>query len=182
MKTMLFKKMILSALIAVLALAALPLTGVSAAGQTDPTPPAQGQGPKPKRLEKIWARMNRRYERIGHFYDKSDTLVGKAEKMIARLKEEGESTTELDAALKAFQDASKKAHPIYESCKGIIVSHKGFDANGKVTDPEQAKETINELGTKLGENKTAMNGTGRALIGLMKSIREAHRPTPTSEG
>ncbi len=44
MKTMLFKKTILSALIAALVLAALPLTGVSAAGQTDPIPPAQRNG------------------------------------------------------------------------------------------------------------------------------------------
>lgn len=181
MKTMLFKKTILSALIAALVLAALPLTGVSAAGQTDPTPPAQGQVSN-ERLENIWARMNRRYERLGNFFDKSDGLVDKASKMIERLEEAGESTAELEAALAAFEDAVKDAHPIYESCNGIINSHKGFDSDGKVTDAEQAKETIKELGVKFGEIKSTMDGTGKALIELMKSIRDAHRPAPTAEG
>lgn len=180
MKTMLFKKTMLAALTIALVLTVLPWTSVSAGGQTDLIPPAQGQGPSNERLEKIWARMNRRYERIGNFYDKTDELVAKAEKMIARLEEEGESTAELEAALTAFQDALKEAHPIYESCKGILNSHKGFDSDGKVTDAEQAKETIKELGTKFGEIKTAMNGTGKALIELMKSIRDKHKPAPTS--
>ncbi len=175
MKTMLFKKTILSALIAALVLTALPLTGVSAAGQTDPIPPAQGQVSN-ERLENIWARMNRRYERLGNFFDKSDELTARAEAMIAYLAEKGESTAELEAALAAFENAVKDAHPIYESCNGIINSHRGFDSDGKVTDAGQAKETIKELGAKFGEIKTAMNGTGKALLELMKAIREAHKP------
>jgi uncharacterized coiled-coil DUF342 family protein len=175
MKTMLFKKTILTALIAALILAALPLTGVSAAGQADPTPPAQGQISN-ERLENIWARMNRRYERLGRMFEKSDGLVERANAMIERLKEAGESTAELEAALAAYESAVKAAHPIYESCNGIVNSHKGFDADGKVTDAEQARETIQELGAKFGEIKTAMDGTGKALIELMKSIREAHKP------
>jgi uncharacterized protein YaaR (DUF327 family) len=175
MKTMLFKKTILTALIAAIIVAALPLTGVSAAGQTDPTPPAQGQISN-ERLEKVWARMNRRYERLGRIFEKSDGLVERVNAMIERLKEAGESTAELEAALAAYEDAVKQAHPIYESCNGIVNSHKGFDADGKVTDAEQAKETIKELGAKFGEIKTAMNGTGKTLIELLKSIREAHKP------
>ncbi len=176
MKTMLFKRIILATLAAALALAALPLTGVSAAGQADPTPPAQGQGIGNERLERIWARMNRLFERLGKAFDKSDGLEDKAERMIARLKEAGEPTAELEAALKAYQEAAKKAHPIYESCKGIINSHKGFDKDGKVTDAEQARETIKDLGAKFGEIHTAMDGTGKTLIELMRSIRESHKP------
>src|SRR3990172_634094 len=99
MKTMLFKKMTLAALVFVLILAAFPLTGVFAAGQADdPLPPTQEQGPGNERLEKIWARMNHRYERTGKFFDKSDELADKADKMIERLKEAGEPTAELEAA------------------------------------------------------------------------------------
>jgi cytochrome c556 len=182
MKTMLFKKMTLAALVFALILAAFPLTGVFAAGQADdPLPPTQEQGPRSARLEKIWARMNHRYERLGKFFDKSDALVDKANRMIERLKEAGESTSELEAALSAYEAAVKQAHPIYESCNGIVTSHQGFDADGKVTDAEQAKETVKDLGAKFGEIYTAMNGTGRDLIELMRSIRDAHRPaiTPT---
>ncbi len=176
MKTMLFKKTILVALIAALALAAFPLTGVSASGETDTQPPAQGTAISNERLERIWARMNRRYERFGRFLDKSDVLVEKANRMIERLKEAGEPTAELEAALEAFEEAVKQVHPIYESCKGIINSHKGFDPDGKVIDADQAKETLKDLGTKFGEIHSTMDGTGRELIELMRSIREAHKP------
>jgi len=176
--TMLFKKTILVALVAALTLATIPASSVFAAGTDEtPTPLAQNH----PRLEKIWARMNHRYERLGKFFDKSDVLAGKANKMIERLKEAGEPTAELEAALAAYQDAVKKAQPIYESCKGIIKSHKGFDADGKVTDAEQAKATIKELGAKFGEIHTAMDGKAKELIELMKSIHDAHKPA-SSEG
>lgn len=177
MKTMLFKKTILTALIAALALAVFPLTGASAVGQADPViPPAQGQTFSTGRLERIWGRMNERYERLGKFFEKSDDLAGRVNKMIERLKAAGESTTELEGALVAYQDAVKQAHPIYESCKGIINSHKGFAVNGKLTDAKLARETIKDLGAKFGEIHTAMDGTGKALIELLKSIRDAHKP------
>jgi hypothetical protein len=177
MKTMLFKKMILVALVAALALAAFPLTGVSAAAPGDDTlPPAQGQALSNERLEKVWHRMQTRAGRLDKFFAKSGDLADKAGKMIARLKEAGESTTELEAALKAYESAVKQAKPIHESSRGIVTSHKGFDANGKVIDAAQARETIKEFGKKLGDIHKAMNGTGKALIELMKSIREAHKP------
>ena len=176
MKTMLFKKTILVALVAALALAALPLTGVSAAGQTDPTPPAQGQGLSNERLERAWSRMLKGYERLGKLFDKSNGLADKAQKMIERLKEAGKPTAELEAALEAYEDAVKQARPIYESCKGIVNSHKGFDSDGKVTDAEKAKETIKDLGTNLGEVRQTMDGTAKELIELMKSIRDSHKP------
>lgn len=176
MKTMLFKKTILVALVAALTLAALPLTGASAAGQTDPVPPAQGQGFSNERLEKAWSRMLKGYERLGKLFDKSNGLADKARKMIERLNEAGEPTAELEAALEAYEDAVKQAKPIYESCKGIVNSHKGFDSDGKVTDAEQAKETIKDLGTKLGKVREAMDGTAKELIELMKSIRDSHKP------
>jgi hypothetical protein len=176
MKTMLFKKTILVAWISAITLAAFPLMRVSAAGKMDPIPPAGGIGLSNTGFERIWARMNRRYERIGKFLDKSDVLVGKANKMIELLKEAGEPTIELKAALAAFEDAVKDVHPIYESGKGIINTHKGFDSDGKVTDIEKARETVKDLGVKFGRIRTTMDGTGRELIELMKSIRDAHKP------
>lgn len=176
MKMMLFKKTMLVALIAALALAAFPLMDVAAAGQMDPVPPVQGKTISNERLERIWERMNRRYERFGIFLEKSAGLVERADKMIERLRELGESTNELEAALAAFKDAVKNVHPIYESGKGILNSHKGFDSDGRVTDAAQAKDTIKDLGAKLKEIHNTMDGTGKELIELMKSVRDAHKP------
>ncbi len=175
-----FQKFVLAVLIAALVLAAFPMTSALAAGQTDLSqPPAGEKGVSDDRLENVWDRMLNRYDRIGKMFDSDTKLADRAEQMIARLQAEGKSTTELEAALAAYEAAVKQAHPIYESCKGIINSHKGFDEEGKVTDSEFARETIQDLAGKMKEIKETMNGTGKTLLGLMKSIREEYLPTPT---
>ena len=165
-----FQKTILAALIVALMVAALPLTNVFAAGNNEISN---------DRLEAVWQRMQNRYERVGKMFDNDTKLIDRAGKMIDRLKQEGKPTAELESALKAYEDALKVARPVYESCKGIINSHKGFDASGKVTDAEQAKETVKSLGEKFGEIRNAMDGSGKALIQLMKSIREQSKPAAT---
>jgi hypothetical protein len=176
----LFQKSVLLALVATLVLAAFPMTSALAAPSSGPTPPAGGQtGISNDRLETIWNKMLNRYERVGQMFDGDSKLVDHAQKMIARLKENGKPTADLEAALAAYQDALKKGRPIFESCKGIVNSHKGFDANGKVTDSALAKDTLKDFAAKLGDLREAMDGTGKALGKLMKSIREQYAPTPT---
>jgi len=181
---MLFKKMILLALVAALAtlgVASLPFVSVSAAGANDPTPPPQ-RVVSNERLEQVWARQLRIYEKLGNGFDRANEFTDKVQKLIDRAKENGKDVSAVQAALDAFEAAIKEAHPIYESGKGIVSSHQGFDSNGKVTDPEKAKETAKAMHDKLQEIKTAMNGTGRALREAIKAFREANpRPekTPT---
>jgi hypothetical protein len=175
MKT-LFKKTILFALVAALGLASLPFVSVSAAGMYDPPVPPQKQLSN-ERLERIWARQLRRYERFG----RSDELVAKAQKLIDRAKANGKDVSSLQTALDAFAAALKKAQPIYESTKGIVNSHQGFDNTGKVTDPVKAQETVLDLRAKFQEIKIAMNGTGKALREAIREFRAANpRPQPTS--
>jgi hypothetical protein len=178
----LFRKTILSmgllrlfALVMVLGLAAMPFVSVSAAGEYDPTPPPHVQISN-ERLERVWARQLRIYERMG----RTDEFVAKVQKLIDRAKANGKDVSAVQAALDAFKAAAKQAQPIYESVKGIINSHPGFDNNGKVTDPEKAKETVQAMHEKLKENRDAMNGTGKALHEAIKAFREANpRPQPT---
>jgi hypothetical protein len=178
-----FKKTILFALVAALAVASLPLVSVSAAGADDPQPP-QGTVTNEK-LEQVWARQQQAYEKLGKGFDREDEFVAKAQKLIDRAKANGKDVTALQAALDAFEAAVKAAHPIYEGGKGIINSHQGFDANGKVTDAAKAKETVKAMHDKLQEIKAAMDGTGKALREAIKAFREANprptkTPTPTS--
>jgi hypothetical protein len=173
MKT-LFRKTILStgllrlfALVAALVLAAVPFVNVSAAGPYDPTPPPQISN---ERLERVWARHLRIYERMGH----ADEFVERVQSLIDRAKENGKDVSAVQAALDAFEAALKDAHPIYESAKGIVNSHQGFDSNGKVTDPEKAKETVKAMHEKFKEIREAMNGTGKALREAIKALRETN--------
>lgn len=174
----LFKKTILLALIAAMGLASLPFVSVSAAGANDPTPPPQGELTD-ERLEKIWAHQLRLYEKMG----KTEAFIGKVQQLIDRAGENGKDVLAVQAALDAFADAVEEAKPIYASAQGIVDSHAGFDANGKVTDSAQAQETVRAMGEKLKEIKDAMGGTGKALRDAIHAFREANprpekSPTP----
>lgn len=184
MKT-LFRKTILSsgllrlfALALVLGVAAMPFVSASAAGEYDPPVPLQRQISN-ERLERVWAHQLRIYERMGRL----DDFVEKVQKLIDRAKANGKDVSAVQAALDAFEAAIKDMHPIYESAKGIVNSHQGFDSNGKVTDPAKAQETVKAMHEKFKEIREAMNGTGRALREAIRAFREANprpQPTPTS--
>ena len=83
----------------------------------------------------------------------------------------------MQTALDAFEAALKNAQPIYESANGIVNSHDGFDSNGKVTDPEKAKVTVQAMREKFKAIHDAMDGTGKALHEAIKAFREAN-PRP----
>jgi hypothetical protein len=178
MTSVFFKKTILTAMIAALMMMALPVPNVFAAGKYDPPPPSNAIIPN-ERLEKIWAHELKIYARLGRIYDRTDTFVEKLQALIDRAAKNGKDVSAVQAALNAFEAALKDAHPIYESAKGIINSHQGFDENGKVTDAERAKETVKEMGDKLKEIRAAMGGTGKALKEAIQAFREANKPPPT---
>ena len=170
--SILFKKSILAAMVVALAFAALPVTSVFAAD--DPiTPQPEISNEK---LERIWARQLKAYERLGKAIDGSDAFIEKVQARIDKAAENGKDVTALQAALDAFEAAVKDAHPLYESTKGIINSHRGFDESGKVTDAEQARETVKEMHDALKDIKSAMGGTGKALREALRAFREANRP------
>ena len=179
MKT-LFKKTILLALAAALGLAAMPFVSASAAGANDPTPPRPSPGQiRTERLERVWARQLRIYGRMG----RTDEFIERVQKLIERAKANGKDVTAVQAALDAFKAAAKNAQPAYESVKGIINSHQGFDSNGKVTDPEKAKETVQSMHEKFKEIRNTLNGTGKALHEAIRAFRQANpriQPSPTS--
>jgi hypothetical protein len=176
MKT-LFKRTVLFALVAALGMASLPFVRVSAAGAYDPPVPPQGQLSN-DRLERIWARQLRLYERLGNGFERKDIFIDRVQTLIDRAKAKGKDVSAVQAALDAFEAALKKAQPIYESTKGIVSSHQGFDENGKVTDPVKAQATIESLRGKFKEIKDAMNGTGKALREAIRAFREANPPSP----
>jgi nicotinamidase-related amidase len=171
-----FKKSVLLALVTALGLASLPLVNVFAAGQKDPTTPPQTFLTNDK-LELVWAHQLRVYKRMGRI----DQLIERAQKLIDRAKENGKDVSAVQAALDAFETQWKAAKPTYESIKGIVSSHQGFDDNGKVTDTEKAKATVMEMRGKFKEIHDTLNGTGKALHEAIKAFREANpRPQVTA--
>ena len=170
-----FKKTVMLALGVALGAASLPIVNVAAMGAKEPPAP-QGDVSN-QRLEKVWERQLHLYERIGNGFDRSDTFIERVQGLIDHASENDKDISAVQAALSAFEQSIKDVRPLYESAKGIINSHQGFDADGKVTDAEKAKETVKAMGEKLKEIKDAMNGTGKALKDAIHAFREAN-PRP----
>jgi hypothetical protein len=173
-----FNKIILAVMTAALVFAAFPVTSAYA---QDENPPADGKLTNEK-LEKIWARELKVYERLGKVFNDIDDTITIFQARIDRAAKNGKDVTSLQPALDAFEAALKKSKPMYDSTSGLVSAHAGFDANGKVTDAEKAKSTVQEMRDKLKEVKDAMGGTGKALHEAMKAFRETNKPTGTSTG
>lgn len=167
-----FRNIVMAVMAVVLAAAALPVTSVFAQGEN---PPAAGTVSN-ERLEKIWARQLKAYERLGNGFDDLDEQIAKFQERIDAAAEKGRDVTALQAALDAFEQASKETLPLYEDLEQIVDSHAGFDKDGKVTDAAQAKSTVDEMGAGLKGIKTSMDGTGKALREALKAFRGANRP------
>ena len=173
---LLFKKTTLFSLVAALVVASLSFVSASAVGEYDPPAPPSKQFTN-ERLEKIWAHQLRIYDRIA----RSDELITAIQLLIDRAKANGKDVSAVQAALDAFTAAVKEAHPIYESMKGIVNSHQGFDSDGKVTDSAKALETVKTMHEKFQEIRTTLNGSGKALREAIKAYRQANpRPQPTA--
>jgi hypothetical protein len=171
-----FNKMILVVLTVALVFAVLPVTGAFAQGEKPP----KGELTTEK-LEQVWARQLTNYEKIGKGFVDTDAQLSKFQARIDKAAANGKDVTALQAALDAFESALKSGKPVYDSISGIVSSHSGFDATGKVTDAALAKSTVQEMRTKMQELKSAMGGTGKALREALKAFRAANKPAEAPE-
>jgi hypothetical protein len=173
----LFKKMILAVMTAALVFAAFPATSAFAADDPTPIPTGTPTGAVSNaKLEKAWARQLKIYNRLGKGFDDIDGQIAKIQERIDKAAANGKDVTAVQSALDAFEAALKDTKPVYDSMEKIVNAHEGFDSNGKVTDAAQAKSTVQEMGEKLKEVKSSMDGTGRALRDALKAFRKANKP------
>jgi hypothetical protein len=178
--TALFKKIVLTALVFALSLAALPFGGASAAGSDDPVSPPANQPLGSLRLEQIWARQQAIYQREGNRLDNASTLITNVQALIDKAKGKGWDTPSVQAALNAFAAVIPAAQAAHAPGAAIIASHAGFDAAGKVTDRAAALQTTKSLAKVLKDTRTAMNSTGKALRQAIRALRDAHPRSNTT--
>ena len=169
------KSMLLSAMIG-LGMLLTPAAPVHAQGNSEPvTPPAPAEK-RSLRLERVWNRQLRIHDRLVIMFDHAQQRITGAQELIDRAATDGKDVSALQASLEAFSDALQEARPVFESTKSVIASHKGFDANGKVTDAELAAGTVTEMVAKLQQLRNILFDPGKALRGAIRAFREANRP------
>lgn len=164
-----FSKIWMAVLAAALVFAALPVTSAYAA---DDDPPM----PSDERLERLWARQVRMFERTGNAFEDTDDHIARFQEMIDKADEKGLDTAGLQDALDAYEDALNDSRPDYESLSELIDDHKGFDDEGNVTDSEQAYASVQEVREQAQALKEAMGDSFKTLREAIKAFREENRP------
>lgn len=168
MKNMM-SKILLVVFAAALVFAAFPVTNAYAADENPPMP-------SDERLERLWARQVRLYERTSNAFEDVDAHIAKIQEKIDTAAENGRDVSDLQSALDAYEAALLAAQPAYEDLGEVIAAHEGFDADGKVTDSEQAFATLQQVRDEMKVIKESMGGSFKALREALKAFRDANKP------
>lgn len=167
-----FSKIMMAILAVTLVFATLPVTSAFA---QDEQPPAKAELTDEK-LEQVWARIVKGYERISKGFVDTDGHIARFQSLIDKAAANGKDVSELQSALDAYEAALIASKPEYDALSAVINSHAGFDADGKVTDSEQALATVQDVREKMQALKSSMDGTFKALRETFREFREANKP------
>lgn len=172
-----FSKILMAVLAVALVFAALPVTRAFA---QDEQPPAKAELTDEK-LEQVWARIVKGYERLGKGFDDTEAHIAKFQSLIDKAAANGKDVSKLQSALDAYEAALIASKPAYDALGEVINTHAGFDADGKVTDSEQALATLKEVREQMQALKSSMDGKFKALREAIKEFREANKPAEDKE-
>jgi len=172
-------KYLLIALIAILALTAIPVSNAAAAGLADDPSPDSGEevGPhlREARVRIIFRRLNNRYERMSNLLDRSNTLIERAQNLIDKANEHDLDASGVQNALDDLLAVLPDIESAHAVAGEIIATHHGFDDEGNVTDLEAASATVQELRDALQTTRQSADGTVRALIEAIRNFIQENR-------
>ena len=141
-----------------------------------PTDDAERQARQVERLERAYQRelkaLEAQADRLGEAEARAEEFAGR----IADLKSKGKDTSALEEALADFKDVLKEARTTHDEAAGILKTHAGFDAQGKVTDIEQARETVREAEKLLREARRDLRPALRKLARAFREFIRDNRP------
>jgi DNA repair exonuclease SbcCD ATPase subunit len=201
MNTKLFSKL-MSAMLAIAIVAAgvfvMPTSSAYADDSNPPSTPTVPEKPgKPdkdkakenqgKAFEKLYERLLKNLSELKSHLDKANDVVKKTEDVIAEAKSKGKDTTAAEAALATFKTELAKAQASYNEAKKILDAHAGFDAGGKVTDRDAAKDTVLNAAKALREGQKTLAKAVRDAQKAVKNLRKDRKddkdkatPAPTA--
>jgi hypothetical protein len=175
------RKSWLGRIVGSLALAALVFTSAAPAlAAGDGAPPAQEESGERgvARLELAYLRLQHAAEdqalHLDHAVDVADFVA----EWIETLAGQGQDVSRLQAALDAFQAALAEAQGYHQQAEAVLEVHSGFDENGKVTDREQAVETLRQAGRSLQDARRALKDGAIELRRAVRDWRREHRLEP----
>lgn len=133
--------------------------------------------------ENAKALAENRYQQMIHIValdqlrlDMVNIHVAGVQKLIDEAKAKGQDTSALEAALANLKTAIGAAQSAHDQAASLLASHAGFDGSGKVTDLEQARETLHAIAETLHDGREAMREAGHDFKEAMHEFRRANKP------
>ncbi len=151
------------------AFAFAPLAPAYADNGTPPTPTPNNGAKADERLAQAYTRTQSWLKEQTDNLGKANDAAVKAQTQIDTLKAKGKHTSTLEAALAAFKTQVVAAQTDHDKAVGILSTHAGFDAQGKVTDRTQARQTLTSARQSLEDAHLTLR---QALLDLHVAIRD----------
>lgn len=172
------RKLVVNVLGGVVALSLLLGSVAPAFAQTDNPPAPPDPARRAERLERAYAReqewLGKQAERLTH----AGEIEAKIQEFIDKAKGEGKDTAALEAALASASAKVDEAQARHDEAAGILSTHAGFDEAGKVTDPDAARETVENAGRALRDAHRLLHDAAIEMKRAIRDFRQANRPAP----
>ncbi len=153
-----------------LVLARIAVLPVDMALAQSATPPAKaGQQAHDERLAQWYQREQTWLNQQQQNLDRTNNIVTRVQQYIAAQQARGKDVTALQTALSAFQSQIATARSSHNTAATILSNHAGFDANGKVTDPNLARQTLLDGRQALRDAHLILR---QAIVDLHRALRE----------
>jgi hypothetical protein len=139
-----------------------------------PPAPATPRAPNAGAITRLQAAYAQEQKALGQQADnlsKANDAAAKAQAWIDTAKAKGVDTSAVEAALAAFKDAIAKAQSAHDTAAGILSTHAGFDGSGKVTDVDQARQTVTGAHQALSDARGALAGAAKNFQAALKDAR-----------
>jgi hypothetical protein len=103
--------------------------------------------------------------------DFAEQVTAEARNWIARLEGQGKDTAALEAALAEYETQIDAAQSSWNTANGILATAAGFDAAGEVTDPDAARQTLQDAGDAMRQTHRLLADAGRAFRRAVQEFR-----------
>ncbi len=145
-----------------------PVSAATEAQASQPTPPAAGSTPAlTKAFQAEQAFLARQETNLGN----TTNLVTKIQTLITNAQSKNVDASALEAALSAFQAQVSEARSAHDTAAGILSTHAGFNADGSVSDPTLARQTVQDARQALQSAATILKQAANDLHTAVKNWR-----------
>ena len=101
--------------------------------------------------------------------------IAVADQFIQDEQANGQDTSALEAALTTFETKLANVQSLHDEAAQILATKAGFDQNGNVTDPAQARETLKNAHQKVQEATQTLREARQEFRRAMQEYRQNKR-------